>query len=223
MTSHRTPISLEKLYRVLLEAQGHQRWWPADSVDEIIMGAILTQSVSWSNVEKALGNLREAGIHSLRDLGKHPASILAGLIRPALYYNQKAKKLKSFSKFCESEFGCDPALMFETPLPLLRSKLLELWGLGPETVDSILLYAGSMPVFVIDAYTNRLLWRLGHVPELRTYSGWQRYISERIPVSVPLYQDFHAQIVVVCKNHCRKNPVCITCPLAGLCNMRLDE
>jgi len=210
-------ISLPQVYSILRNHQGPQHWWPGETPDEIIIGAILTQNVSWKNVVKALNNLHSAGIYTLKDLYALPVEAIAPLIRPTLYYNQKAMKLKTFTNFLRERYQFNLSKMFSEELQTLRSEMLKLKGLGPETVDSILLYAGSKPVFVIDAYTIRLLTRLGFTDKEMIYSQWQKFITERIPANVELYNDFHAQIVNLCKNICRNKPLCKSCPLISYC------
>jgi endonuclease-3 related protein len=209
--------SLPHLYQILYDHYGHQHWWPGDTPDEIIIGAILTQSVSWSNVVKALDNLSNAGINTLEDIHRTPAEDLAPLIRSSLYYNQKAKKLKAFAQFFHDRFAFDFKQMFTTPLDDLRRLMLSVKGLGPETVDSILLYAGGLPVFVVDAYTVRLLTRLGYSNDKLSYNQWQGLICSAIPRDIGLYNDFHAQIVFHCKAFCASRPQCGECPLLKFC------
>lgn len=215
--AHPVP-DLLRVYQILRERYGHRGWWPGETQDEIVTGAILTQSVAWANVETALASLAQGNIHTLRDVGACPVEDLAPLIRSTLYFNQKALKLKTFAAWFGERHSWDFASLFATPLPELRIQLLELKGLGPETVDSILLYAGGLPAFVCDAYTDRLLSRLGFVLPRRGYEYWQSFITARIPRDAELYKDFHAQIVCLCKDVCRKRPLCGSCPLTALCS-----
>ena len=193
------PLPLLELYQVLLSHNGCQNWWPAQTRDEVIIGAILTQSVAWGNVEKALVALAGQGILTMRDIHLADLQLLATLVRPTLYYNQKALRLKEFARFLGDTCGFDLDILFSEELSSLRARMLSIKGLGPETVDSILLYAGGLPVFVVDAYTDRLLSRLGYPIEKLDYHQLQDYICARIPVEVPLYNDFHAQIDIHCK------------------------
>ena len=211
-------LSLLEVYNILRSFQGPQHWWPGETPDEIIIGAILTQNVSWNNVVKALNNLHSAGIYTLKDLDAQPVEAIAPLIRPTLYYNQKALKLKTFTRFLRENYQFDLNKMFSQDLQTLRSEMLKLKGLGLETVDSILLYAGSKPVFVIDAYTIRLLTRLGFTDKEMNYSQWQKFITERIPQNIEIYNDFHAQIVNLCKDICRHKPLYKNCPLISYCS-----
>jgi endonuclease-3 related protein len=210
-------LSLLEVYNILLNFQGPQHWWPGETQDEIIIGAILTQNVSWKNVVKAINNLHSAGIYTLKELDALSVEAIAPLIRSTLYYNQKAIKLKTFTNFLRERYQFDLQQMFAEDLKTLRSEMLKLKGLGPETVDSILLYAGSKPVFVVDAYTIRLLFRLGFTDKKMNYSQWQEFITERIPQDIELYNDFHAQIVNLCKDICRNKPRCEICPLTLYC------
>lgn len=210
-------ITLIELYELLKSHFGPQNWWPGETQDEIVIGAILTQSVAWKNVEKAIVNLKSAGITTMQDVYHYPVDKLALLIRPSLYYNQKAIKLKNFAAFFVQGFQADYNYLFSQPLTELRSKLLQIKGLGQETVDSILLYAGGLPIFVCDAYTNRLMLRLGYATEPKVYDYWQRFFMDNLPCEVPLYNDFHAQIVVLCKDICKPVPRCGNCPLEQLC------
>lgn len=216
-------LSLPQVYNILLNFQGPQHWWPGETPDEIIIGAILTQNVAWKNVVKALDNLHSAGIYTLKDLDAFQVEAIAPLIRPTLYYNQKAMKLKTFTNFLRERYQFNLHRMFSEELQTLRSEMLKLKGLGPETVDSILLYAGSKPVFVIDAYTIRLLTRLGFTDKKMNYSQWQKFITERIPQDIALYNDFHAQIVCLCKDICRNKPRCENCPLTSYCTYYLKN
>lgn len=211
------PLPLLELYQVLLSHNGCQSWWPAQTRDEVIIGAILTQSVAWGNVEKALVALAGQGILTLRDIHLADLQLLATLVRPTLYYNQKALRLKEFARFLGDTCGFDLDILFSEELSSLRARMLSIKGLGPETVDSILLYAGGLPVFVVDAYTKRLLSRLGYPIEKLDYHQLQDYICARIPAEVPLYNDFHAQIVLHCKDFCKKAPLCPDCPLRTVC------
>ena len=152
------------MYRLLFQAWGRQHWWPAESPFEVIVGAILTQNTAWTNVEKALARLREAGALSLAGIRRHSEEDLGGLIRSSGYFRQKAARLKAFVEFVDGEFHGSLDQMFALPTSELRQRLLALRGVGPETADSILLYAGNHPVFVVDAYTRRILDRHGVLP-----------------------------------------------------------
>src|SRR6202046_3628407 len=171
-----TPV--REYYYQLSSALGPQNWWPAKNQFEIVVGAILTQNTSWTNVEQAIANLRSARMLFPRAMLNASTSRLARLVRPSGYFRQKAKKLKAFCKFHYAEFGGSLARMFRTPTALLREKLLGVLGIGPETADSILLYAGKHPVFVVDTYTRRILTRHGWAHEGAKYED-VRWMFER--------------------------------------------
>lgn len=212
---------LLKIYSILLKEFKPQKWWPVKSKGkkekqfEICVGAILTQNTSWKNVEKALENLRqekllnEKGIRNISEKG------LALLIKPAGYYNQKAKKLKKFVEFLQSY----PLEQLEKmPVEEARKLLLEVHGIGNETADSILLYALNKPVFVIDAYTKRIFERFFNF-KLKDYYEWQQFFSSNLIRDTQLFNEYHALIVELGKNLCKKKPKCEECPLT-ICSYR---
>lgn len=209
---------LRTVYDRLYAAYGPQRWWPGDSPFEVIVGAILTQSAAWTNVEKALSNLKAVGVLSPEGLAGLGEEDLAALIRPAGYFNAKARKLKSFVTLLFDRFGGDLERLLSTPLEELRPLLLATHGIGPETADSILLYAAGRPVFVIDAYTRRLFERLGLRPDRDTYAGWQLLFASGLPQDAALFNEYHALIVRHCKDVCRSEPRCRGCPLLEACS-----
>ena len=204
-------------YHRLLEAYGHQGWWPGESPFEMIVGAILTQSTAWANVEKALGNLKEAGVLTPDGLTSMSEADLAILIYPSGYYNSKATKLKAFVALLEQQFNGDLSLLLSLPLQELRKLLLGTHGIGPETADSIVLYAGGKPIFVVDAYTKRIFRRLGLVPPKDTYDGWQAMFMDNLPTEKDLFNNYHALIVRHGKFVCRREPRCLECPLLSMC------
>ncbi len=204
---------LNKVYERLLDAYGPQDWWPGDSPFEVIVGAILTQNTSWTNVEKAIINLKGRGLLTHEGLRNIDAEALAGLIRPSGYFNLKAKRLKAFIGFLFERFYGDLDLMFDMDLKTLRHYLLKINGIGPETADSILLYAGNYPIFVVDAYTKRIFSRLTLISNDCKYSEVQNYFMECLEEDVRLFNEYHALIVVHAKQHCKKKPLCRTCPL----------
>jgi endonuclease-3 related protein len=190
------------------------RWWPARTPFEVIVGAILTQSTAWVNVEGAIVNLRRARLLTPRALERVPLGRLARLVRPSVYFRQKAKKLKAFVRFLRKNFGGSLARMFRTPTAELRAQLLAVHGIGRETADSILLYAGNHPMFVVDAYTKRILVRHELIGEKAGYEEIRRLFEETLPRDPQLYNEFHALLVNVGKNWCRKRaPRCSECPL----------
>lgn len=207
------PSELYEVYKVLRKTFGHQHWWPGQTPFEVMVGAILTQNTAWTNVEKAILNLKKAGKLSLNALRLLPKKKLAVLIRPAGYFNIKADRLKHFIRFFIREYQGDLRRMRREPLAILRQKLLRVNGVGPETADSILLYALNKRAFVIDAYTKRIFARhgAGHVTD--PYEDWQKLFVGALPRNTALYNDYHAQIVRVAKNYCRKAARCHSCPL----------
>jgi len=210
-------IVLQEVYRKLLDAFGPQNWWPGDSHFEMMVGAILVQNTSWQNVERAIGNLREGDLldpHALFDV---PQEELEELIRPAGYYRIKAKRLRSLLKFLVEH--CDGSIetMFRTPLNKLRQELLGIHGVGPETADSILLYAGSLPIFVVDAYTYRIFSRHGWIDLESDYDQIQEYFHDHLPAEASMFNEFHALLVYLGKHYCKKSrPLCETCPLRSM-------
>jgi endonuclease III related protein len=208
------------VYERLYAAYGPQHWWPGDTDFEIIVGAILTQSAAWTNVERALSTLKGAGALSPVGIDGLPEAQLARLVRPTGYYNAKARKLKAFVTLLNQGYGGDLDAMMASPTDELREALLSTHGIGPETADSILLYAAGRPVFVIDAYTRRTFSRLGVVPGSDTYAGWQRQFSQMLPLEAPLFNEYHALIVRHGKEVCRKRPLCRDCPLSSICPAR---
>jgi endonuclease-3 related protein len=210
---------LLSVYHLLRERYGHARWWPGESAFEVCLGAILTQNTSWSNVEKALGVLRRRGLLSFQALRKLPSTRIAPLIRSSGTYRVKARRIASFLAFLEDYGGRPRALARET-LPEVRTKLLRVKGIGPETADSILLYAAGLPVFVIDAYTRRIFFRLGLLNGQESYAEIQALFAANLPRDAGLFNDYHAQIVRLGKEVCRTRPRCGDCPLEGRCLKR---
>ncbi|MGH9793623.1 MAG: endonuclease III domain-containing protein [Candidatus Acidiferrales bacterium] len=195
-------------------ALGPQQWWPARTPFEVIVGAILTQSTAWVNVERAIVSLRRERMLTPLALERVPLARLARLIRPSGYFRQKARKLKAFVRFLRGEFGGSLARMFRTPTARLREMLLEVHGIGPETADSILLYAGNHAVFVVDAYTRRVLVRHGLIGSKAGYEEMRALFESNLPRDAKLYNEYHALLVQVGKNYCRPAaPQCDGCPL----------
>lgn len=210
-------MTLMEVYQSLRELYGFRGWWPGETIDEIIIGAILAQNVTWNNVEKALDKLKEAGLLSMEKIYHTPAERIAPLIIPTRYYNMKAQKLKNFASFLHDEYAFSYARMFEVDTAALRKQLLQIKGIGRETADSILLYAGGKLQFVTDAYTARLLGRLGFFTEKLSYDEQVAQIVEQIPADVTLYQDMHAQIVHFSAKVCKARPLCEGCHLRQRC------
>ncbi|MGQ9571656.1 MAG: endonuclease III domain-containing protein [Dehalococcoidia bacterium] len=209
--------ALLDVYRRLYAAYGPQHWWPGDSPFEVVVGAILTQAAAWVNVEKAIANLRAAGILSPQGLLTVGLDEFARLIYPAGYYNAKARKLKAFLEMLFARHGGDLDALFALPLPQLRWELLSTHGIGPETADAIILYAAHKPVFVIDAYTRRVFSRLGLTPARDSYAAWQALFSDALPPDVQLFNEYHALIDRHAKTVCRKAPLCDQCCLRDIC------
>jgi endonuclease-3 related protein len=207
-------VSFRKIFERLQEYFGDLHWWPGDSPLEVIIGAILTQNTAWKNVEAAIGRLKA------QDL-LHPAKLrhlddvrLADLIRPAGYYRIKTKRLKAFLHFLNQDYQDDLDALFAGDLWVIRQRLLSVHGIGEETADSILLYAGEKPVFVVDAYTRRILQRHRIIGNKARYEDIQTLFMAGLPRSAPLYNQFHALLVNAGKQFCRKqNPACEICPL----------
>jgi endonuclease-3 related protein len=206
------------VYQKLYNHFGPSNWWPADTAFEICVGAILTQGVNWLNVEKAIENLKKEGLLSVYGLNNAEVKVIAGAIKPALYYNQKARKLKDFCSHLVQEHHGDLKDLFAKDSGLVRSELLSLWGIGKETADSILLYAGEHAVFVVDNYTKRLFNRLGVWQEDISYDQMQTRLIKGLPEEVDLFQEYHALIVIHGKNICMANkPKCDICPIKEFC------
>ncbi len=206
-------VNLLQIYQTLFEYFGHRHWWPGDTPFEICVGAILTQNANWKNVKRAIQNLKDARVLSYQAMRDTPMEKLAELIRPSGYFNQKAKKLKAFLDFLSEEYRGSLSRMFRESTPILRKKLLTVKGIGPETADSILLYAGNHKIFVVDLYTYRVVTRHGWMPEETSYDELQEFFQSAIPDDLALYNDFHAQLVGVGAHFCRKTPRCEECPL----------
>ena len=202
------------IYERLLESFGPQRWWPGDTPFEVAVGAILTQNTNWSNVERAISNLKRSGKLGASAIHNMTSTELAELIRPAGYFNVKAKRLKSFVDFLVSGYGGSMARLSRKGLLDLRHELLQVHGIGPETADSIMLYALNKPVFVVDAYTRRVLSRHGLMDEAEGYEAFRSLFEDNLDHDLRMFNEFHAQFVAVGKNYCRpKNPKCSECPL----------
>ena len=210
------PEELPQVYQSLLDHFGHQGWWPGDTPFEMMVGAILTQNTAWINVEKAIANLKSAGALTPLKIKNLQPEKLAALIRPSGYFRVKAKRLKIFVDFLFLEYGGDLKKMFREDGHMLREKLLQVKGIGPETADSILLYAAQKPFFVIDAYTKRIFsrHRISKSAAPWNYANWQQLFMKALPADVSLYNDFHAQIVKLAKSYCKSNKIsCDLCPL----------
>ena len=209
--------ALSSIYNRLYKFYGPQGWWPGRSRLEVIIGAILTQNTAWANVEKAIKNLKSEGLLSSPSrLHKVNTKKLAHLIRPAGYYNVKSKRLKNFTTFLIAEYKGEINRMAKVPTHRLRSELLSINGVGPETCDSILLYAFNRPVFVVDAYTRRIFSRHGFIGNGSTYEFIQAYFMNNLPSEEKKFNEYHALLVRVAKEHCKARPICDNCPLNSM-------
>ncbi|MFH1478759.1 MAG: endonuclease III domain-containing protein [Candidatus Omnitrophota bacterium] len=210
---------LLKIYRLLYKRFGPQRWWPGDTRFEIIVGAILTQNTNWGNVEKAIKNLKKAKALNVKALTVLSKKSLASLIRPAGYFNIKAGRLKNFVDFLNCGYKGSLKKMLSEDPGQLRKRLLEINGIGPETADSILLYAGEKAVFVVDNYTKRVFLRHGFIDNDSEYSEVQEFFLKNLPKNVSLFNEYHALIVELGKNICKsKKPLCSICPITEVKN-----
>ncbi|MBT0652128.1 endonuclease III domain-containing protein [Geomobilimonas luticola] len=202
-----------EIYGLLLARYGHRHWWPAETPFEVCVGAILTQNTNWGNVEKAIANLKRDRLLTPGALRDVPLDLLAEAIRPSGFFNVKSVRLKGFVSWLFERFGGSLERMFAGEWGELREELLKVPGIGRETCDSILLYAGEKPSFVVDAYTRRLFAALGLVSEKADYETVRSLFMADLPADPRLYNEYHALIVQHGKEHCRKRPRCTGCPL----------
>ena len=209
--------ALLEVYERLFTRYGPQYWWPAQEPFEVVVGAILTQSAAWTNVEKAIANLREADVMTPAALLALPSDRLAMLVRPSGYFNAKARKLKAFVQRLHFCYNGDLDRLFALDRAELRRELLSIHGIGEETADSIILYAARKPAFVIDAYTKRIVRRLGLAPASDCYGAFQALFAENVPEDERLYNEYHALLVRLGKEACRKTPLCSECCLRDMC------
>ncbi|MCH8205985.1 MAG: endonuclease III domain-containing protein [Chloroflexi bacterium] len=205
------------VYDRMLRSYGPQQWWPGDTPFEVMVGAILTQAASWSNVRKAISNLKDAGALSPEAIRRMSTDELARLVYPSGYYNSKARKLKALVEYLGLRFDDDIDSMSCEDAEELRDELLSVYGIGEETADDILLYAVGKPAFVIDAYTRRVFSRLGLAPERDSYARYRSLFTEALPSDRELFAEYHALIVRHGKELCRKRPLCAGCCLLSLC------
>ncbi len=209
---------LMAVYRRLHAAHGPQHWWPGDSPFEIMVGAVLTQNTAWTNVEKAIVNLKTAEALSPQVIAATPHRRLAAWLKPSGYFNVKAQRLRALCQWLIRNGGVQR--IARLPTETLRAELLQVHGIGPETADDILLYAFHRPVFVIDAYTRRLFQRLGLIQGDEGYETLRGLFEKSLATDTQLFNEYHALIVVHAKNVCRKRPTCIACKLGPLCPSR---
>ncbi|MBI4712020.1 MAG: endonuclease III domain-containing protein [Planctomycetes bacterium] len=211
------PKELLQIYTKLLKHFGPQKWWPGETSFEVIIGAILTQNTNWSNVEKAINNLKAEKVLTPECLHKIKTERLAGLIKPAGYFNIKAKRLKSFINWLFENYGGDLDRLFAMDTGTLREALLQVCGIGPETADSIVLYAAGKPSFVVDAYTYRVFSRHKFIPEETDYDEVKAFFEDNLSQDVKLFNEYHALLVRLGKTYCKKTrPLCEQCPLNGV-------
>ena len=203
-----------EIYEILLDHFGPQGWWPGDTPLEIMVGAVLTQNTNWANVSRAIDNLKKENLLSFEKLQALPVERLAANIQPAGYFNLKAARLKNLLNFIAREYNGSLEDLFAQDIQTLREQMLTVKGIGPETADSILLYAGSKPVFVVDAYTHRIFARHNIIAEEDGYYEIQEYFALSLPEDVELFNEYHALIVRLGKEFCKKStPLCSLCPL----------
>jgi endonuclease-3 related protein len=210
--------ALPGIYLLLFARYGPQHWWPGETSFEVMVGAILTQSCSWRNVEKAITALKSAGLLSPEALRNAPTAEIAALIHSCGYYNVKAKKLRALVEWLGAYCRDDIEALSTIDILTLRSELLNIYGIGEETADSILLYACGKPVFVIDAYTRRILARMGIANRCKSYADFQALFSENLPRDAPMFNEYHALFVRLGKETCKKTPVCEGCCLREMCH-----
>ena len=214
----RLDAALRYIYDNLFLHYGPQHWWPAETPFEVIIGAILTQSTAWHNVEKAINNLKNFDALSPAALRRLSQEEIGRLVHPCGYYNAKARKLKALVEWLDVVCRDNLEVLFKIETDELRKQLLSVHGVGPETAESILLYAANKPVFVIDAYTRRVMSRLGVTPETDTYIGYQQLFMQSLPSDIRLFNEYHALLVMLGKTVCRKQPLCEKCCLFDMCH-----
>ena len=208
--------TIRRIYDLLFEAFGPQHWWPAETRDEIVIGAVLTQNTSWKNVERAIAALRQADCLTLRKIDRTSVDRLAELIRSSGTHRVKARRLKNLTTWLAERYQGDLDALFAVGQAEARRGLLAVNGIGPETADSILLYAGDIPVFVVDAYTRRVMRRHHVIGPDSGYADTQALLQRALPLESQLYGEYHALLVEVGKRHCRRQTQCGNCPLASL-------
>jgi endonuclease III related protein len=212
-----TNEKIRAFYEAMMAAYGPQGWWPAESDFEMVVGAILTQNTSWTNVERAIANLKSERLLDPAALHALPLERLAEVIKPAGYFNVKARRLRNFIDMLVADFGGDLARLFALRTAVLRETILAVSGIGPETADSIVLYGARKPVFVVDAYTARIFHRHGLIDTDATYEDIQSLAQGSLADDVKVFQEYHALLVAVGKRHCKKRaPECTECPLSPI-------
>ena len=210
-------ILLMNIFDRLLHHYGQQNWWPSDSPFEVIIGAILTQSASWRNVEKAIGNLKHMQVLDPVSLLELPHSKLAEIIRPSIYFNTKARKIKAFCAYLREYYNFDLNRLLEHDLETLRWELLSIYGIGYETADAIILYAAQQPIFVIDNYTRRIFNRLDLAPRDISYASLQELFTLNLQPNLYIFNEYHALLDQHGAAACKKTPICQDCCLLDIC------
>lgn len=210
-----------QVYQRLLVTYGPQGWWPGDSPFEVAVGAILTQATNWRNAARAIARLKAAGALDPEAMARLSEEEIARLIRPAGFFNQKARRLRAFLELITRHGNLQG--LFSLPSHRLREELLSVSGIGPETADSIVLYAAERPSFVIDTYTRRILSRLGLIRGDEPYEELKKMFEEALPRDLVLYKEYHALLVHHAKERCRLRPRCLDCPLGDLCNFHANR
>ncbi|MFC1916760.1 endonuclease III domain-containing protein [Chloroflexota bacterium] len=214
--------ALQNIYRQLMDCYGPQHWWPAQEPFEVMVGAILTQSAAWLNVEKAIANLKAAKALSPEALRRFSLPEIASLIHPCGYYNAKAVKLKSLAHWLRECCNDNLNKLFINNIGHLRQQFLSIHGIGQETADSIILYAANKPIFVIDTYTRRIINRVGLAPETDSYTAYQALFMDNLPPGAELFNEYHALLVRLAKDVCRSRPLCQQCCLNDICHRLLN-
>jgi endonuclease III related protein len=215
---------LMSIYTALFRAYGPQHWWPGDTPFEVLVGAVLTQNTSWKNVEKAIANLKRERVLTVSRMLNVAPGKLALLIRPSGYFNIKTKRLRNLLLFIHTNYSDSLARMFSADPGRLRQQLLEVNGIGQETADSILLYAGEKPFFVVDAYTKRIFSRQGLIADNADYRKVQGLFMNNLTQNAGFYNEYHALIVKIGKDHCKKvKPICSGCPIYSKCRKRVTD
>ena len=210
---------LLEIYQRLYRAYGPQSWWPGDGPLDVVIGAILTQSAAWTNVERAIHSMKQADCWSLSAIHALPVEELAAIIRPSGYFNAKARKLKAFAGHVAQDYDGDLSALLDQDLEPLRRELLSIHGIGPETADDILVYGARKPSFVIDSYTRRIVYRVGLLPEHEkaAYQVYQKLFHDNLVADVTLFNEYHALLDHHAKVACAKVPLCSGCCLKDIC------
>ncbi|HNR66366.1 MAG TPA: endonuclease III domain-containing protein [Atribacterota bacterium] len=224
MVNQKNSNELYSMHQVLLEFYGSLHWWPGESSLEIMVGAILTQNTNWQNVSKAIEKMKEEGLLEVTALFHMDEKSLGKIIKSCGYYNLKARRLKNFINFFYRNYGGSVERLFSVDWKILREELLKINGIGPETADSILLYAGNKPIFVVDAYTRRIFHRHNYFSFKASYQEIQHFFMVHLPQDHSVYNEFHAQLVMLGKDFCNKNnPLCSQCPLSPFLNKKTSH